>query len=225
MKFELTLPAPELEHYVTALLRQYIPDGYSPPPLGRHLDNALGRTEQCFSAIHRKYFREGDRLQFNHLNGDQFAAFLYYLANTVWRESGHEGLPTRLFSLNKILHGLDLYFAVAMPEVFRLVHPVGTVLGRAEYGNHLMVYQNCAVGANEHNVYPKFSDGTILYARTSILGSCKVGDNVVFGANTFLLNSTVPSNSVVVGQYPTHRVLPNDQTVLARAFDPPTEPG
>lgn len=220
MNFQLSLPPRELEAYLTASLRHHVPDGYAPAALGKHLARALERTEACFSAIHRKYFREGDLLRFDHLNGDQFAAFLYYLGNTVWRDSGDEGLPTRLFYLNKILHGLDLYFAVAMPDVFRLVHPVGTVLGRAEYGNYFMAYQNCAVGANEHNVYPRFGTGTILYARTSVLGDCTLGDDVVCGANTFLLNTRVPANTTVVGQFPNHRFVPNAQSVRARVFDP-----
>ncbi len=220
MKFELSLQPADLETYVHALVRNHLPDGFAAPPLGKHLVRALERTEHCFSAIHRKYFREGDALKFDHLNGDQFSAFLYFLGNTVWRDSGSDGFPTRLFYLNKILHGLDLYFSVAMPDVFRLVHPVGTVLGRADYGNFLMVYQGCAVGANEHNVYPRFGEGVVLFSRTSVLGDSQVGNNVVFGANTFLINSNVPDNSVVVGQYPNHRVLPNTETVRARYFDP-----
>lgn len=220
MMFHLSLPRDQLTAYLRALLQHHIPDGCAIPSPERWLDRALDRAEHCFGSIHRKYFREGDTLRFDHLNGDQMAAFLYLLANTAWKEDGEEALATRLFYLNKILHGLDLYFSVQMPEAFRLVHPVGTVLGRADYGNYLMVYQNCSVGADEAGIYPRFGEGTILFSRSSVLGDCTLGDNVVIGANTFVLNTDVPANSVVVGQYPDLRMLPNERSVRERAFDP-----
>ena len=216
----MSLNAAAMADYLERLLANYIPDGFRSTLATRPLlDMALARTEHCISRIHRKYFEEDGAPVFSHLNGDQFAAFLYYYANSVWRESGDEALPTRLFMLNKAMHGLDLYFSVSMPDVFRLVHPVGTVLGRADYGNYLVVYQNCAVGADEAGVYPQLGEGCVLYARSSVLGQCKVGNNVVFAANAFLLNSDVPDNSVVAGQYPQQRILPNQRSVSLRHFE------
>ena len=49
----------------------------------------------------------------------------------------------RLSYLNKITH-LDLFYTVRMPEVFLLVHPVGSVIGRI-LQKFLAVYQNCTV--------------------------------------------------------------------------------
>ena len=40
-------------------------------------------------------------------------------------------MKDKLFLLNKALHGCDIYYEVALPSVFLLVHPLGTVLGRA----------------------------------------------------------------------------------------------
>lgn len=219
---QMSLERTRLADYLAALLAHHIPDSYQcrhelTPLLARTLE----RAEHCFSRIHRKYFCEDGVVRFDHLNGDQFAAFLYFYANTVWRETGDTELPTRLFYLNKILHGLDLYFAVAMPEVFRLVHPLGTVLGRAEYGDYLVVYQNCSVGADEAGVYPRLGEGCILYSRSSVLGECRLGDNVVLAANSFLLNTDVPADTVVVGQYPAQRFIANPRSVRARCFDPP----
>lgn len=210
-----------LADYVTRLVALHFPDGVATTPIApRDFQLAMDRLEYCVTRIHRKYFVDGGVAQFNHLNGDQFAVFLYYLANTVWRESGDDAMATRLFALNKILHGLDLYFAVEMPSVFRLVHPVGTVLGRASYGDYFVAYQNCAVGADEDGVYPSFGEGVILYARSAVLGNSRVGSNVVIAANAFILNTAVPDDSVVVGQYPGIRVLPNGNTVKQRHFDP-----
>lgn len=216
-----SLPPAGLRDYVHRLLAHHLPDGYAPGDADAHaFARALERVEHCFSNIRRKYYAESGEAAFDHLNGDHMATLLYFHANSVWRESGDPALPTRLFYLNRILHGIDLFYSVAMPDIFLLVHPLGTVLGNARYGDYLVVYQNCTVGAVT-DVYPRFGQGTILYSRSSVIGDCTFGDDVVLAANAFVVDSDVPANSVVVGQYPALRVLPNARSVRARCFDAP----
>lgn len=219
---ELSLSREDLERYLLRLLAQQLPDGYEAPAVQiRFLDVALERVERCFARIERKYYRRGGAACFDHLNGDHMATLLYFFANTVWRETSDTALPTRLFYLNKILHGLDLFYSVALPEVFLLVHPVGTVLGHARYRDFLVVYQNVTVGAVT-DVYPTFGTGTILYSRTSVLGDCRLGDDVVLAANTLIVDLEVPGGTVVAGQYPAQRLSPNPRSVRARCFDAPS---
>lgn len=203
----------ELAEYVTRLLASYLPDGSSPgSPMQPLVDRALERVEHSFSKIRRKYYEEDGTAVFDHLNGDHVATFLYMLANSAWSEKGDTELATRLFYMNKVMHGLDLFYSVAMPEVFMLVHPVGTVLGKAVYGDYFVAYQNCTVGADGDS-YPTFGEGVIMYSRSAVVGSCSVGSNVVFGANAMIVNTDVPDDSVVVGQYPAHRILPATRSV------------
>jgi serine O-acetyltransferase len=216
----LSLSAQRLETYVLDLVRLHFPDGYQPAyALQPLVERTLQRVEQCFGPIDRKYYRVGDETVFDHLNGDHFASFLYLLGNTIWRDTQDTQLPTRLSYLNKMMHGLDLFYAVTMPNVFFLVHPLGTVLGKADYGDYLVVYQNVTVGADEVGVYPAFGRGTVLYAGSTVLGACHLGNDVVLGANAFILNADVPAGSVVVGQYPSHRILPASASVAQRVFD------
>ncbi len=218
MSFTSTLSAEELTGYVSRLVDTHLPDGRAAGyPLEPIIGEALERTERCFSAIGRKYYSVDGAVRFDHLNGDHMAAFLYFVGNSAWRRHGDDVFPTKTFALNKLLHGMDLYFAVRMPEVFLLVHPVGTVIGNADYGEDLVVYQNCTIGSDRGS-YPRFGTGVILYARTLVLGDCTIGDDVVFGANSFVLNSDVPSDSIVVGQYPDTTVLPNPVPVASRMF-------
>ena len=208
----------ELQGYVSQLLASHLPDGYAAErDVRAHFDRAFERVANCFSRIHLKYYTERGETVFDHLNGDHVATLLYFLGNTAWRESGNDAIATRLFYLNKILHGVDLYFSVPMPDVFMLVHPIGTVLGKARYSDHLVVYQNVTVGA-DGDTYPTFGDGVILYSRTTVVGRCAVGDNVIFGAGAMVVNTEVPNDSVVVGQYPKHRILPNRESVRAMCF-------
>jgi serine O-acetyltransferase len=57
-----------------------------------------------------------------------------------------------------------------------------------------------------------------------VLGASRIGADVVFAANSFVVNADVPDHSIVVGQYPRHRILPNPESVRARIFDPVATP-
>ena len=209
-----------LLEYIERLLLNFLPDNIHNSGLNSNLlDIALQRVEKCLGSIHRKYYFYNGVLKFNHLNSDHFATLLYFLGNTIWRELEDDDLPTRLFYLNKIMHGIDLYFTVPMPDIFFLVHPVGTVLGNANYKNYLVVYQNVTVGASRSNIYPTFSEGTVLYSKSSIIGICNLGKNVVLAANTFLLDTNVSDNTIVSGSYPNNKFSKNSLSVQERCFN------
>lgn len=215
-----TLSPQQLESYVLKLVSLHFPDDYHPNySIARLLGRTLQRVEHCFSHIHLKYYRNGDGVIFDHLNSDHFASFLYFLGNTIWSETQDTELPTRLFYLNKVMHGIDLFYSVKMPDIFLLVHPLGTVLGNASYGDYFVVYQNVTVGADEAGIYPNFGIGTVLYAKSTIIGECKLGNDVIFGANAFILNSDVPTGTLVVGQHPSIRFIPSSLSVAQRVFN------
>lgn len=218
---QTTLSASDLGAYVQRLLATALPDGRNVKlGDGRLVNRALERVEHCFSRIHMKYYEDAGVTLFNHLNGDHAATFLYFLGNSAWRDDGDEDLATRLFYLNKIMHGVDLFYSVAMPDVFMLVHPIGTVLGKAVYSDYFVVYQQCTVGA-DGDAYPRFGEGVVLYSGSGVVGNCEVGSNVVFGAHSLVVNTRVPNDTVVVGQYPAHRFVPSRETVRARCFERP----
>jgi serine O-acetyltransferase len=216
-----SLARADLEAYILRLLANHLPDGYirSDSSGALAFTKALDRVEHCFTHIHRKYYNERGAPHFDHLNSDHMATLLYFFANTVWRDGGDLGLATRLFYLNKILHGLDLFYSVTLPDIFILVHPVGTVLGNARYQDYLVIYQNCTVGAVTKS-YPSFGLGTILYSRSTVLGDCKLGDDVIVAANAMIIDREVPSSTVVIGQPPYNRFIASKQSVKARCFDP-----
>jgi serine O-acetyltransferase len=219
--FDTTLSADDLALYISQLVNTHFPDAnvVDPAHITEHLPAALERLATCMGGIHRKYFNEGNHVRFDHLNSDHMAMFLYLLGNTIWNQSGSVAIPTKLFYLNKVMNAVDLYFSVKLPEVFCLVHPVGSVIGNAHYGNYVAIYQGCTVGAVD-GVYPVFGKGTILYAGATVLGETVCGDNVVFAARSFVINSNIPAQSVVTGAFPNEKILPSRLTVKARMFDP-----
>lgn len=50
--------------------------------------------------------------------------------------------------------------------------------------------------------YPKFGENIVLYSDAKILGKSNVGNNVMFSANTYVINENIPNNCIVFGQSP-----------------------
>jgi serine O-acetyltransferase len=214
-----SLSPTELCEYVGRQLDNLYPDGNATAAeVGRALRGALARCERCFTAQNRVGFPGGAATRFDHLNTDRYAVFLYYLGNEIHRTGGDPRVAAKTYALNKALHGLDLYYEVEMPEVFAVQHPVGTVLGRASYGNCFFVYQGCVVGVGVDGKAPTLGDGTVLFGGSSVLGGCTLGDNTWVSAGSVLLDATVPANSVVFGRSPDLTIRPTARSVKREAF-------
>lgn len=66
----------------------YPVDGDEERAIDDSLDEALARCERSFSRNRNKYYRGGRGVRFDPLHGCQWAAFLYYLSNSIWRSGG-----------------------------------------------------------------------------------------------------------------------------------------
>jgi serine O-acetyltransferase len=130
------------------------------------------------------------------LHSDRYCAYLYFLSNTIFREGGDTRIAEKVFYLNKALHAFNCMYDCALPDVFALIHVIGTVLGKATYSNYLVVGQNCTVGAIRGE-YPVLGERVIMGAGTSIIGKCQVGDDVMLAPGTQVLMRDVPSNTLV----------------------------
>ena len=187
--------------YVVGQLNSFFPDRnpVSSKFLASVLPQTLDRVEFCFSHVADRYFFDGKTVFFSHLHGDQYGMFLYYLSNTIYRGGGDPSVCAKLFALNKALHGVDAFYEVELPDVFRWVHPLGTVLGRGTYGEYFLVYQRCGIGSNR-NVYPTLGKFCSMHPGSSVLGSCKVGDRCEMGAEALLLDRSLPEGTLYVGK-------------------------
>ncbi len=208
-----------LSKFVTMQINNFFPDNLlvHPENISKYIYDAFDRLEYCFEHINKPYYNNGD-LKFNHLHGDHYAMFLYLLSNTVWKVDKNEALASKIFLLNKALHGIDAFYSIELPEIFLFIHPVGTILGKAKYENYFAVYQGCTIGATEDNKYPSFSEGLIMYSNSSVIGDCNIGKNVVFSANSSLINTQIADNKLVLGSYPHNRVVENKKNVIDRIF-------
>lgn len=159
---------------------------------------ALTRLEHCFSHVDNKYFFDGETAVFSHLHGDQYAMWLYLVSNELFRQGGPAATCSKLFLLNKALHGIDAFYEVSLPSVFLLVHPLATVLGRGTYSDFFVAYQRCGVGSN-NDVYPTFGQHVTLRPGSAVLGACTIGDHCQIATESLVLDRDLPDHTLYIG--------------------------
>ncbi len=216
----LSIDKDSLVTYTTIQLNNFFDDGnyVEKSTLKRYIDDTLSRLIFCFNKIKKPYYYIDGKSVFNHLNGDHYSMYLYLLSNTVWETDKNISLASKIFLLNKTLHGIDAFYAVKLPDIFLFVHPLGTVLGNAKYSDYFVVYQNCTIGATEELIYPSFEKEIIMFSQSTVIGNCKIGSNTIFGSNSFLINTNVRNDSTIVNSYPNHKILINKVNVIDRMF-------
>jgi len=196
-----SLSMKDLGTYTAKQIGNFFPDrNVDACHLDVYIGKAMERTEYCFSRIGGKYFSDGEQTLFNHLNTDQYAMFLYFLSNTLWRLEGDVDLAAKVYCLNKTLHALDVFYEVELPDIFRFLHPVGTVLGRGQYSNYFVAYQRCTIGTNLSYEHPTLGEGVVMYAGSAVIGNSEIGENCWVSIGTTIMDKDIPSNQVVFGR-------------------------
>jgi len=183
----------ELIDYTSAQAAVFFPDnrGNIRPHLEAHIDEALDRLRKCINAI-----RYWNRNEFHYLHSSQYCIYLYFIANTIWRNTGNVEACTKLFLLNKALNGIDLFYEIDMPDIFFIGHSVGIVLAKAVYSDCLVLYQNSTVGKNA-GVAPVMERGVVMYPNTAIIGRATVRANTVISQGVGVVNRDTPGNVMV----------------------------
>jgi len=199
MTFQSSLESVELTNYTTNQLNSIFPDKniITFDLIRDYVVEALKKVYNNFSRIKLKYYRDGDTTLFNHLNGDHYCVYLYYLSNTLYRANCPDWLCSKVFLLNKFLHGIDAFYSLNLPEHFMVVHPLGTVLGNASYGDYMIFYQGVTIGASVDGIYPEFEGNNILYSHSAVIGKLKMGNNAITANGVRVINQDIPSNMLV----------------------------
>lgn len=189
-------------------------------------EEAIVNCEENFLHTSNKYYsRTIDGKQnayFNPFHSVQWMIFLYYLAHSIFKKGSSTKICDKLYYLNKLLNGLDLFYAVETPKHFGAEHPVGSVMGRAKYGDNFYFYQGCTVGGTHSKdgsiFYPVIDENVRMYANSSVLGKCHIGRNVQIGAGALVKNQDVPDNCIVFGQSPDLTIKQSQQWRISILF-------
>jgi serine acetyltransferase len=125
----------------------------------------------------------------------------WWHANHAWHH-GDISAAHHLYKNLRANHSIELFYEVQLKNPTRFVHPIGTVLGRAEYARHLVVYQGVSVGSTVDNERPKFTGPCVLFPHSGVIGPVTVGSNVWITAGCIVEarcgdGFTIPDNSVV----------------------------
>ena len=188
-------------NYITRTLEKQISnfwDDYSMDIISDSVENAYNRTINSIRVSKNKYLNNNGQVTFNLYHSGCWSIFLYYLSNEL---KSHTREADIIYYLNKILHGIDWYYQIELPNYFMVEHPIGSVLGRAKYGDFFFVYQGVTVGGNK-SVYPRIGDHVIMYSNSKILGQSRIGNNVIISANAYIKDTDIPDNSIVFGSSP-----------------------
>jgi len=202
--------------YTVAQCAAVVPDGREAAfraTADAHLDEALERLHRCINAC--APWRPDE---FNVLQSSQHAIYLYFIANTIWKRSGETESPTRLFLMNKALNGIDLFYEIAMPQVFYIGHSVGIVLAKATYGEFLVLYQNSTVGRHKDQI-PVIGERVVLYPNTAVIGRSVVEDDAVVSQGVSVVNKHVPKGAMAFAGPPGELVFrPRPDDLLSEYF-------
>lgn len=187
--------------------------------LSNTLTETLTRCETNFSANQNKYYSDAEgNTQFDPYHSGQYTVFLYFLSRRV-AAAGNTELADKIYYLNRMMNGLDLFYQTELPDVFFHDHPLGSVLGKADYGSCFCFQQGCTVG-NNHGQYPTIGEYVRMFANSSIIGRCSIGNNVFISAGVLIKDEDVPPNTIVFGRSPnlTFKAKPADYFLKSSPF-------
>lgn len=198
---KLSITKDELSKYVTTQLNYFYPDkNLVKGEIGKVIDRVIDRIDFCFKHVSlNRYFTENSTI-FNHLYSDHYVMFLWYLSNTVFNDLQNYNLASKIYYLNKSLHGVDCMFDTKMPDIFLIFHGVGTMIGKANYDDYFVILQGCTVGSHK-GFYPNFGKGVALAANSSIIGNCIIGNRSTISTRTSLFNQNLEDDSTIFFDY------------------------
>ena len=169
------------------------------------IPEALKEIETGFAGLPSNRFFANGKVSFSPCFSVHWMIFLYRMAHAIYQKYGSIKEADQVYYLNKIMHSNDWFYAINLPIHFLCEHPLGSVLGRAQYGDYLFVYQGTTIGGSRRKgqlFYPTLGDFVTLYANATVLGDTHIGSNVVISANTYIINETIPDNCIVFGRSP-----------------------
>lgn len=165
------------------------------------------QTVECLVKSKNKYYVNVLEDGINPYHANSYCVFLYWMSR-FFSENNRKDIADKIYYLNKQLNSVDLYHEVKLPDIWLCDHPLGSVIGRGTFGSKFFFLQGCSVG-NNHGLYPSLGDNVRMFLNSTIIGNCKIGNNVVVAASTLIKDQDVPDNVIVFGHSPNLIFKPN----------------
>lgn len=222
---KLSLSQDELFSYTSAQLAHFYPDGYA--MLGdtkarASYERALERVEECFRHVTLRGYSNDGEAEFSHLHSDQYSQYLYILSNQFWHDELDEDVCRKLLGLNRALVGVFVSYKLDLPDHFLFGHPLGTIIGNADYGDGLVVYQGVTINSGKDGsgeFVPKIGRGCFFAAGAKVIGLEPIGDRVSVGVDAVVYNAAIPADSTAVNVNGSTVIRPRkSKTCFAQQF-------
>lgn len=107
--------------------------------IDERIDDAYELCMNRFSATNNKYLNPDGKPCFLLYHSGCWCIFLYYLSRCLVDDPDTLCDAEKIYYLNKILHNVDWYCGIDLPSHIMVEHPLGSVLGRAKYGDYLFI--------------------------------------------------------------------------------------
>lgn len=95
----------------------------------------------------------------------------------------------KVIYLNRVLNNFFVSYKGKMPDIFFFAHPIGSIIGNADYSNYLVISQGVTINTDhdeDGNPAPKLGKGLFLGAGAKIIGNKQIGDRVSVGVDTLI---------------------------------------
>lgn len=199
-----SLSIDEISSYTSRQLNHFFPDNdiIELREYKHCVELTLDRLEFCYKHVTLKNYCTGAEAMFNHLHSDQYMMYIWYLANTIWKENQDRKLCSKLYYLNKLMHAIDCTYDTNLPDIFLIFHGAGTILGKAAYNDFFVVLQGCTVGTNKGK-YPVLGKGVSLTANSSVVGECTIGNRCTISTRSTIFQKDIADDNTVFVNFET----------------------
>lgn len=115
--------------------------------LNNNIEEAVRHTQDCLGKMDYKYYilQGSENKEIDLGNSVMNCIFLYWLSRYLFQR-GKIQLADKVYYLNKIFNSVELFYEVRLPDIWSCEHPLGSVMGKASYGDFFLFYQGCTVG-------------------------------------------------------------------------------
>lgn len=114
--------------------------------------------------------------------------------------SGGSERAEKVYYINKALNEIEAFYADELPAIFSMEYPLGTVFGRAKYGNYLFFYQSCTIEESwfeSKMYYPVLGEHVTMFSRVKILGNSHMATMLFWGLILTWINCDIPDYAFV----------------------------
>ncbi len=213
---------PSKKEFFEFLKTRFVTVGIDFNDIEQYLLASLEISEKRFRSVKTKYFMNSAngnaRFSATHYSGH--ALILYQVARECFLNN-RQDLAEKIYFLNIATTSADLFFEVDLPLRTGCDHPLGTVIGRADFSSESMLFfnQQCTIGGNFDSSgranYPKIDGLIFLHPKSSLIGDIQCSGVVILGNNAYAKDVGVVKDCLIFGESPNLTIKPLTKQIIA----------